>query len=258
MTRAAAAAAFDAESAVYDEAFGRNPIGRLFRSVFQERLAALLPAGARVLDVGCGTGDDALFLAARGVAVHALDPAPGMVAQTRAKAEGAGLPTSRLAVEVLPAEEVAACGTGFDGAYSDFGALNCVDLEAFGRGLASALRPGAAVLFSVMGRYPLPATVLHALTGRGPARGGRTPRVAGRDVPTDYPSPRRFREALGPGYAWRPLRALGVVVPDPGFGGWAERHPRLLSALATVEAAVRDVPGLRALGDHLLFEGRRV
>jgi hypothetical protein len=132
-----------------------------------------------------------------------------------------------------------------------------VDLEAFGRGLATALRPGAPVLFSVMGRYPLPAVVLHALTGRGPARGGRTPQVAGHDVPTSYPSPRRFREALGPDFEWRSLRALGVLVPDPGFGAWGERHPRLLSALAGVEAAVRDVPGLRALGDHLLFEGRR-
>lgn len=257
MPRAAAAAAFDAESAVYDESFGRNPIGRLFRSVFQDRLAALFPPGARVLDVGCGTGEDAVFLAGRGVGVHALDLAPGMVAETRAKAERAGLDASRLAVETRAAEDVASCGSGFDGAYSDFGALNCVDLEAFGQGLVSALRPGAAVLFSVMGRHPLPATVLHALTGRGPARGGRPPRVAGHDVPTDYLSPRRFREALGPGYVWRPLRALGVVVPDPGFGGWAERHPRLLSALATLEAAVRDVPGLRALGDHLLFEGRR-
>src|SRR5262245_17601225 len=99
MPRAAAAAAFDAESAVYDESFGRNPIGRLFRSVFQERLAVLFPPGTRVLDVGCGTGGDAVFLAARGVSVHALDPAAGMVTQTRAKAERAGLPTSRLAVE---------------------------------------------------------------------------------------------------------------------------------------------------------------
>src|SRR5262249_55042914 len=162
-----------------------------------------------------------------------------------------------LVVEERAAEDVAACGSGFDGAYSDFGALNCVGLESFGRGLSSALRPGAAVLFSVMGRYPLPATVLHALTGRGPARGGRAPRVFGHDVPTHYPSPRRFRDALGPGYLWRPLRGLGVLVPDPGFGGWAARHPRLLTALATLEAAVRDVPGLSALGDHLLFEGRR-
>jgi SAM-dependent methyltransferase len=254
----AAAAAFDAESVVYDEGFGRNAVGRLFRGCFQQRLAALFAPGARVVEIGCGTGDDALFLAARGVRVHATDVAAGMLARARAKVEARALGAPLVTFEQRAAEDVGGVdGAPFDGAYSDFGALNCVDLEAFGRGLTTALAPGAPVLFSVMGAHPLPALLLHALTGRGRPRGGRTPRVGGIDVPTHYPSPARFRRALGPGFAWRGVAALGVLVPDPRFAPRLERRPRLLAALAAVEARVRAWPGLRALGDHLVYEGAR-
>jgi len=255
--QAATVAAFDAESAVYDEGFGRNPVGRVFRAVVQERLAALFAPGTRVLDIGCGTGEDALFLAGRGVSVHAFDPAPGMVARARAKALARGLGPPRLVFEERAAEEVAGCGAGFGGAYSDFGALNCADLPAVGLGLAAILEPGAPVLFSVMGAHPLPATIVSALTGRGRPRGDQSPRVAGRDVPTRYPAPTSFRRLLGPAYAWRSLAALGVFVPDPNFASWTERHPRLFRGLAALEARARAWPMLRALGDHLVFEGVR-
>jgi SAM-dependent methyltransferase len=53
---------------------------------------AVLLAG-RVLDVGCGTGDNALFLAERGFNVTGLDSAPTAlnIARTKARARGAGV-----------------------------------------------------------------------------------------------------------------------------------------------------------------------
>ncbi|ACQ79908.1 Methyltransferase type 11 [Beutenbergia cavernae DSM 12333] len=48
-------------------------------------------AGARVLDVGCGSGDLLAHLEARGLRVAGVDPAPGMLAQARARLPGADL-----------------------------------------------------------------------------------------------------------------------------------------------------------------------
>lgn len=50
-----------------------------------------LPAGARILDVGCGTGRHAVELAKRGYRVTGLDISAGMLAQARAAAAAAGV-----------------------------------------------------------------------------------------------------------------------------------------------------------------------
>jgi len=249
---AVAALAFDRIAPGYDEGFGRNPAGLLFRHVFQERLRRLFRPGARVIDLGCGTGEDALFLASLGVHIRAIDIAPEMVARTRAKAERAGL-GKLVEVEERAAEGVASLGDGFDGACSDFGALNCTALGAVGEGLARALRPGAPVLVSVIGRRPLPALLARPF---GKTR-AECPRVGGLEVPTRALTPGELREALGPAFAWCDAFALGVLVPGPPQEGWIARHPIAFGVLAALEGVVRGWPGLRNLGDHVVVEGRR-
>lgn len=64
----------------------------------RERFAALLPAGGRVLDAGCGSGRDTLAFHQAGFVVTAMEAAPALAALARAHA---GLP-----VQVLTFQEV--------------------------------------------------------------------------------------------------------------------------------------------------------
>ena len=132
--------------------------------------------GARLLDLGCGTGIDAIELARRGYAVLATDWSPQMVERTRARAAEAGL-SDRVTTAHMGLQELdrlrnadpstpfdsaqgnssrAAGGKGgeqFDGIYSNFGPLNCApNLEAVARSCAALLRPGGKLVFSVIGR----------------------------------------------------------------------------------------------------------
>ena len=56
-----------------------------------ERHAALLPTAGRALDVACGRGRNALWLAARGLTVDALDRDAGAIAALQAAASADGL-----------------------------------------------------------------------------------------------------------------------------------------------------------------------
>lgn len=62
----------------------------------EERMDVLeeLAAGGRALELGIGTGEFALPLAARGVDVHGIDVSEAMVEQLRAKEDGATLPVT--------------------------------------------------------------------------------------------------------------------------------------------------------------------
>src|ERR1700730_18096528 len=119
--------AFDAVAPGDDGSSGRNPVGLLFRHVMQARLEELFRRGDRVLDLGCGTGEDALTLGARGIRVVGLDASPERIARARAKASERGLVPEDCRFEVLRAEHLDAAGSAFDGAYSSFGALRGAD-----------------------------------------------------------------------------------------------------------------------------------
>jgi SAM-dependent methyltransferase len=73
---------FSANAAIYDRRHGTTAsddgLHRLGR-------AAGMQKGARVLDIGAGTGRVAIPLAVHGYRVAAIEPAPGMLAQLRAK-----------------------------------------------------------------------------------------------------------------------------------------------------------------------------
>jgi SAM-dependent methyltransferase len=250
----ALAEAFDRAADGYDAGLRKNPVWLLFRHAVQERLRRLFRPGARVLDIGCGTGEDALLLVETGVRVCAIDVSPAMVEKARAKAEQWNIASSLFSVEVRAAEDVGGIGASFDGAYSNFGALNCGDLAAVGRGLVRVLKPGAPVLLSWMGPRPLPGVLRHGLRAR---RGRDRPHVGGVPVSVRYPTLREVRDVMGSDFAWRDSFGLGVTVPAPEFPSWPVRHPGLLGVLAGLESVVRGWPILRGLGDHLVMEGVR-
>src|SRR5688500_7030413 len=58
--------AFDALATDYDDRFTRGALGRLLRERVWARFDACFPPNGRILDVGSGTGEDAVYLAGRG------------------------------------------------------------------------------------------------------------------------------------------------------------------------------------------------
>jgi demethylmenaquinone methyltransferase/2-methoxy-6-polyprenyl-1,4-benzoquinol methylase len=91
-----------------------------------------LPAGSRVLDVGCGTGDLCRELERRGYHAVGLDRSAGMLARAHTAS-----PLVRGEAERLP------LGAGrLDGIVSGFALRNVVDLTQLFAATAAALRPG--------------------------------------------------------------------------------------------------------------------
>lgn len=234
-------APFDLAAPGYDAEFTDSVSGRALRATVWYRLEGLFRPGERVLELGCGTGEDAVWLARRGVDVLATDASPAMLEVARRKAATAGvaervsfapLDLARIAVELPPP------GVPFDGALSDFGALNCLpERWTVAAALAGWLRPGALLATVVMGPVCPWEILWHLLNGRPRTafrRLGRsvTARLGdGPPIRVWYPSPERLRRELEPHFRRVRLAGVGVLVPPPYLEYLARRRPRLVERL---------------------------
>ncbi|HEX9370954.1 MAG TPA: methyltransferase domain-containing protein, partial [Roseiflexaceae bacterium] len=97
--------AFDSVAADYDGPRGNNELIQRMRGAIWRTLAATFPPGAQLLDLGCGTGIDAVYLAQRGYQIAATDWSPQMVERTRARAAQAGL-SDRVTARQLGIQEL--------------------------------------------------------------------------------------------------------------------------------------------------------
>jgi demethylmenaquinone methyltransferase / 2-methoxy-6-polyprenyl-1,4-benzoquinol methylase len=114
--------------------------------LWRKRAAAVLalPPGAAVLDLCCGTGDQAAALRRRGARVAAADFCVPMLALARRKFRG--LPAPRPAALAADALALPFPLRRFHGATVSFGLRNVVDLDAALRQLAGVLRPGGRLV----------------------------------------------------------------------------------------------------------------
>ena len=257
--------AFDSVAAVYDGPLGNNPLVQWIRGRTMAAVTRSVASGAAVLDLGCGTGIDAAFLAQRGYHVTAIDSSPEMVRRSQERAIRAGL-HRMLAVRQLGIQELDRLPVrDFDAAYSDLGSLNCVpDLAAAARSIAARLRPRGLLVASVIGRFCPWELALFAVKrqwrrARIRATKGPVPvPLNGRTVWTSYYSPAEFRSAFeSAGLTLRSLRCLGLLVPPPYMLAFAQRHPRAVALLQALEDGVAGWPGVREWGDHFLIVMQR-
>src|SRR5580704_6087301 len=110
-----AGAAFDRIASRYDELWTRSPVGRLQRKAVWRRLDSLFEGADVLLDLGCGTGEDALHFMRDGISVRAIDASSEMVRIARRRGVDAS---------VLGIEEINRVQGDFDGVISNFGAFN--------------------------------------------------------------------------------------------------------------------------------------
>lgn len=262
------ASAWDALAEGYDRAESGNRIQLALRRRFQTELANWLTPGGRILDLGCGTGLDAIPLVEQGHDVTAIDQSPRMIEILREKEARLGSDEplrGRLETHVLGLDGL--CGLGpsrvFDVAYSNFGAVNCaMRPKALARTIGGLVRPGGYLVLVVMHRVCAWETLYHLFRFRPRAavrRWRRHPnaRVAGQEVRVWYPTVARLTALFAPEFEPRLVRAHGSFLPPPYLARWADRWPRVYAALERWEDRFCRRSFAVALADHFLIVLRR-
>lgn len=259
-----AASAFDSVAAEYDAVFTDSRIGRAQRSAVWADLAKVFRPGDRILEIGCGTGVDACFLAERGVSVVACDSSREMIRLARARATShlSRVRNSSVSFHYCAAEQLAqfAAYGPFDGAFSNFGGLNCVsDIGDIIRTLSLLLRPSARVLFCLMGPCCGWEFLWFAAHGdltratRRFHRDGTIAKIGDQRIRVRYPTLWTLCRAFAPEFRLRAVKGIGLFVPPTSLAACVNRFPRALEAAAALDRTLGRCPGIRMLADHILL-----
>ena len=267
----------------YYDSFGEREWMRLTRSedgavefaVNSRAIAAHLPPGARVLDVGGGPGRYAIWLAQRGHRVVLADLSPELLVIAREQVAAVGVGT--LVEEIVEAD---ACDLSRwpDGSFDAALALgpfyhlpDPADRERAAAELARVLRPGGLAFVALMPRYAfLRRTLAVPDERRHLSQPEFVERVLERgvfinDVPDRFTGGYGVRPGeVAPfferhGFAMLALLASEGIIPDmqSQLSELAVCDPDAHQAMLDVVLRTASDPSILGLSNHLLYIGRK-
>ncbi len=257
---------FDSFAPDYDQDFTRTILGGLYRRTVWSRMDAHFTGQLHILELGCGTGEDAHYLASQGHRISALDASDEMIRHASTKLAKANL-LNKVMFQKGKIEDLASLAgregfrpgqaSGYTGVLANFGVLNCVaDLERAARLLHHYLAPGSPALFVIMGPCVPWEWIWYLLHGQ-PRKAFRRFRRGGVDwhgIRVRYPSIRTAIQGFDACFRTSRVSALGTFLPPSYAESWVGRHPKTVKTLQRFERRWNATALASRLADHYVLE----
>ncbi len=248
----------------YDSTFTNTRTGHYQRNRVWKYLSSDLPKGSsKILELNCGTGEDAVHLLSLGHTVTATDLSLKMVEVTRHKLK----PFNNGNAQVLDLNNLNDLDVRFEYVFSNFGGLNCLSpgqVQNFSKTLNSRLESNGRFTAVIMGRKCWWERFYFGLKKDKTSKNRRLSKsavlanVEGVDVPTWYYSPKEFVQLMEPEFKLINKRSIGLFVPPSYLDKAFENKRILLKVLYFFEKLSCGAPFLANRADHfyLTFEKR--
>jgi ubiquinone/menaquinone biosynthesis C-methylase UbiE len=258
---------FDQAASRYDRDFTFTLTGKAQRKVVHRYLARRIATGTEILEINCGTGEDAIFLAGLGCTVTATDASEAMIAEAQRKtADGpmaGSVKFSRLGFSELPSLR---SRPKFDLVFSNFSGLNCLNPEEItilSKTLKELLRPEGRLILVLFGKKCLSERLYFLLKGRSSLirrRNTHLPVTVGGTEPGTqvwYYSVKELQELFPENFILKYSRPVGLFLPPSYLDPFFRTKQWLLHLLAFMESLFGRASFLSDRGDHFLAEFRK-
>ncbi|MDA4136626.1 MAG: methyltransferase domain-containing protein [Thaumarchaeota archaeon] len=260
---AGVANAFDSASDEYDFTIRNNFINRWIRDRSIRELLKLTRPDDTLLEIGCGTGAEAVEISKHVTGIVATDISPSMIGILRRKVDA-----RRLGKKVRPlqlsASEVSLASSALPGGrarivYSFNGALNCEpEIERFPGELSKVMEDAGFFVCSIRNSFCLSEAVAH---GAVLQFGKMAPRkrqpvmvsVGGMDIPSYYYRPRRFADFFSSRFSVKKMIGLPAILPPAYLSDIYFKARGLLSFTERAEEALAGTYPFNRFGDQTLF-----
>jgi ubiquinone/menaquinone biosynthesis C-methylase UbiE len=254
--------AFDQYAASYDEEFTFSSVGKLQRDRVWKFLSKNISSQTHpeVLELNCGTGEDALWFKKNGFTITATDISNEMVHVAKQK-----LGDQRASVFQADIAEVASKVNNkkFDLIFSDFGGLNCLDataLKEMAVVFSGLLKPGGRLIFVIMSRnckweqwYFKRKDEREKAFRRRSAHGVEAI-IFDKKFSTWYYSPKEISSFFSSHFNLRKHKPIGIALPPSYLENYFRKRPMLLGALNLLEKALGNFSGFSDHADHFIID----
>jgi ubiquinone/menaquinone biosynthesis C-methylase UbiE len=258
---------FDNLAEQYDSLFTRSLTGMAQRTIVWRYLKPRIFRSIEILDVGCGTGEDARYLSGHGCRVTATDASAAMIRKCLGKnlsLSGSGDAVFRQS-SVAELDAVIA-GREFDLIFSNFSVLNCLDpagLQEAAAKFYSFLKPEGKMIFVLFGTRCLWERIYFLMKGR---RKEMNRRESGKHVfagvlnlgmQIHYYSPGELRKIFGNLFVAIKIKPVGFFLPPSYMEKFFIRRKIFLGILEFTERLCGSFSFLSDFADHYIIEFRK-
>lgn len=257
--------AFSKQSVVFDQQYSSDAIIQYKRTRVRTHISKFLPAGASILELNSGTGEDAIWLAEQGHRVHATDISVGMQEQLMHKLQERGLQqkvTNELC-SFTQLQQLRHSGP-FDHIFSNFAGLNCTrDLKEVVQSFHPILKKGATVTLVLLPGWCLWESLMvfrgkfRTATRRWFSSKGVKAHIEGEYFRCWYYNPSVVKEYFGENYELIALEGLCTFVPPSYIQGFSEKYPKLFRFLKKWEDRLKTRWPWRSIGDYYIISFRK-
>jgi ubiquinone/menaquinone biosynthesis C-methylase UbiE len=257
---------FDKIASVYDELFTRTAIGKMQRNIICTYLDDSLPVSQQIniLELNCGTGEDAVYFANKGLGVVATDVSDEMLKMTKEKINKLGI-SNYVTTKKLDLTNVSDFNFDqkFDLVFSNFGGLNCVDKESLKNlsvVLSSILKDRGRIIFVLMPKFSLWDSfyfLMKIKLNKVFRRSSSKPlnvSLNGGNVQTFYYSPKEIANIFSNKFKVQNIKPVGFFIPPSFLNKLFLKKNKKLRMLNMFESSVYNFSFLANFSDHFLID----
>ena len=260
-----AAEAFNRQSSLFDAIYAPNIIIQYKRERVRSNVERFLAPRSNILELNAGTGEDAIYFAAKEHTVHATDIAEEMQNVLKQKVKQYNL-QSRITTETCSFTRLESLQNKgpYDLIFSNFAGLNCTgDLDEVLQSFSSLLKPNGLATLVVMPRFCLWEFLLF-LKGnfktafrRFKSKNGVTAHIEGTYFKCWYYSPAFIEQRLKYEFELLGVEGLCTIVPPSYFENFPSKHPNLFRRLIKAENKMKSKWPWKIIGDYFIITMRK-
>ena len=247
---------FDQAAKNYDTHFTYSEIGKLQRKMVYANLQNKLKNLNKLLEINCGTGEDAIWLAKQGFEVTATDISEEMIAVAQTKSSG-----ENPNFKVLDINKILEESEKFDIIFSNFGGLNCLtksELELFLNSAKEVLSDNGKICLVIMPKNALwePLYFLLKLDFQNAFRRKKEvvyANVEGEKVATYYYNPKDIVHLCQINFEIVDAKPIGFFIPPSYLEPFFKNKKSVLYSLYVLENKIKNWSFLSKFADHYII-----